>query len=100
MRRFVSYIRVQMSHLLLLLFFISSFHGAAHIHLDEDAHDNSCEVCIVLQNFLGADIPSQESLVTELSVQYITLWYHDNSYISVCEKYYYAQAPPSFLLFT
>ncbi len=80
--------------IVIFLFLSTSYLSAIHIHHDSDKHKNKCEVCIVINNFLSADIPNNNiySIVFEHNYFYEKILKESN--IIYINKGYFSTAPP------
>lgn len=81
--------------LLSLLFIITISFGAVHEieHIGQDHVDNSCEVCIVDNNTVSADIVPKSKYVKFLNIAKI-LQHTITFNVRTTHKNYYSRAPP------
>jgi len=96
MHKLFSHIKGQLVALLLYSYIVTAFLSATHVHADETDHHDNCDVCIIMHNFIGTDIPPSDTLVAILDAPYICALYQETSRFTACEKPYHAQAPPNF----
>ena len=80
--------------ILLFLFLVSSSLSASHIHHDDADHEAECEVCIVLNNFHSADLPSSTVTIPELGHFFDAIMLPENYRLTHHSKGYYSTAPP------
>ena len=82
--------------MLILFYLLSSFLSATHIHYDNDAVNDECQICIVVNNFNSADIPETHTLASiTFTIRAIV---NDEIHIFSTTIYrgFYSQAPPLF----
>ncbi len=82
--------------MLLLLFLVTSYLTATHIHHDDKSHEDGCEVCIVIHNFHSADIPNSTINIPFIPYIYDEIKIYHSSPVTYINKGYYSTAPPSY----
>jgi len=83
--------------ILLFFYLFSAFVSASHIHHDDTAHDEGCDVCIVVKNLHSGDITPSftlDKIVTNYSTVIALVEQHYTQYTNL--KYIHSQAPPLF----
>jgi len=83
--------------ILLFFYLFSTFVSASHIHHDDTAHDEGCDVCIVVKNLHSADSTpsfSLDKIVFTYSTVIALVEQHYTQYTNL--KYIHSQAPPLF----
>jgi hypothetical protein len=83
--------------LLLFIYFLAAYLGAVHIHHDsEEGYHDDCQVCILSSNLHSGDIPSLESIFSQLDVLFLAPYFTTAHYTFNPILSYQAQAPPYF----
>ncbi len=84
---------IRLRHLLIVVYFITSFMSAIHIHKDAQVHDD-CKICIVHKNLNSADVPSTSTLNLVCDYCYQAILFKPTLFQDVLDKGFNANAPP------
>ena len=82
--------------ILLFFYLFSAFVSASHVHHDDTAHDEGCDVCIVVKNLHSADSTPLFAL-DKIATNYTVIALVEQHYTQYTNlKYNHSQAPPLF----
>jgi len=82
--------------ILLLLFLTSSTLTASHIHHDDLDHEEGCEVCVLVHNFHGVDLPHSTIEISSVEYSDDETAFHEYYFLKYTFKGYYSTAPPRY----
>ncbi|MCB4744244.1 MAG: hypothetical protein LGB07_01095 [Sulfurovum sp.] len=90
------YFKKRFLYTILLIYLLSSFLQASHIHHDKHTSHDNCNICIVVKNLHGANItpPCILEKVYFNDSKIVNFIAHIEPYRNL--KYIYSQAPPLF----